>query len=241
MLRSWFHRLIGWLLASRDRSYAEFGAFAAVLRGADPRVPEPLSLLSMSGPDVGAVIERIEQALGACDPAPGVDAMFASPDWRPHLIAATALLLDGRRRLDPAAMWRAIDAGSWVTPQLVATAYLIDPAFVERLRERIESGCGIAAPPGLSRAQRYRATGPASVEERSAKLLTSLLRMGARVPSLVPWLRGVSKQPRLAALQTIDRDQSGNIADNWLCNVMRQFQARGRALSPVKHAPRAHA
>ena len=126
-MRSWLHAFIGWIFASRDKTYAEFGPFAAVLKS--PGEPAPLVLLSMRGAEVGAVIRRIEQALAADDAVEGVDALFGSPDWRPHLVGAAALILDAGRRLDPSSIWKAIDAGSWVTPQLVTTAYLIDPSF----------------------------------------------------------------------------------------------------------------
>jgi len=226
MRRSWFHALVGWLLASRDRSFAEFGEFAVLLKSLEPRVPVPLVLLSMRGDEVSGVLDGVEQAASRADPTAAIEAMFASPNWRPHLIAAVALLSDKGRQLDPSGLWRAVDAGSWVTPQLIATAYLIDPGFPERLRERIEAGCPIVVPPKLSAAARHTASGPASVEERSAKLLASLLRIGARVPSLASYLQGASRRQRVAALLAADRDQSGNIADNWLNNLTRQYQSR---------------
>jgi hypothetical protein len=234
MPRSWFHSLIGWLFASRDNTYLEFGPFAAVLKS--PGEPAPLRLLSMRGAEVGAVIGRIEQALSADDAVRGVGALFASPDWRPHLIGAVALLLDAGRRLDSTAMWQAIDAGSWVTPQLVTTAYFIDPSFADRVRERIDAKCAVAVPANLSPAERHRATGPATPGQRSAKLLASLVRIGMLAPGLTGWLRTAASRPELAALQAADRDKSGNIAENWLKNIERQFRSRGRALVPSGRA-----
>lgn len=231
MPQSWLHSFIGWVFANRDRTHGEFGPFAAVLKA--PGEPAPLTLLSMRGADVGVVIDRIERALSGDDAVRGAGALFASPDWRPHLIGAVALILDGGRRLDSSAMWKAIDAGSWVTPQLVTTAYLIDPSFGDRLRERIEGKCAVAVPANLSAAERHRATGPATPEQRSAKLLASLVRIGMHAPALTGWLRTASSRPELAALQAADRDKSGNIAENWLSNVDHQFKSRGRALVPA--------
>jgi hypothetical protein len=231
MRRSWWHSLIGWVFANRDGTHAEFGPFAAVLKA--PGEPAALSLLSMRGTEVGAVIDRIERALSADDSVRGAAALFASPDWRPHLIGAVALIVDGGRRLDSTALWTAIDAGSWVTPQLVTTAYLVDPAFAERLRDRIGATCTVVVPANLSPAERHRATGPATPEQRSAKLLASLVRIGMHAPALTGWLRTAASRPELAALQAADRDKSGNIAENWLENADRQFRARGRALVPA--------
>jgi hypothetical protein len=36
-----------------------------------------------------------------------------------------------------APIWRAIDGASWVAPQLVACAFLVEPAFVARAEERL--------------------------------------------------------------------------------------------------------
>jgi hypothetical protein len=228
---SWLHAFIGWIFANRDSTYAEFGPFAAVLKS--PGEPAPLVLLSMRSVEVGAVIGRIAQALAADDAVQGVDALFASPDWRPHLIGAAALILDAGRRLDPSSMWKAVDAGSWVTPQLVTTAYLVDPSFADRVRERIDAKCAVAVPSNLSPAERHRATGPATPEQRSAKLLASLVRIGMLAPSLTGWLRTAASRPELAALQAADRDKSGNIAENWLKNVESQFRSGGRPLEPA--------
>jgi hypothetical protein len=230
MVGSWLHSLIGWIFSSRDMTYAEFGPFAGILKSAGE--PAPLILLSMRSAEVGAVIDRIEQAMTSEDAVRGVDALFASPDWRPHLLGAVALLLDTGRRFDPSAMWKAIDAGSWVTPQLVTTAYLIDPSFADRLRERIAAKCAVVIAPNLSAVERHRATGPATPQQRSAKLLASLVRIGMLAPALAGWLRAASSRPEFAALQAADRDKAGNIAENWLKNVETQFRVRGRALVP---------
>ena len=51
MAKSWLHTLIGWLFASRDNTYVEYGPFAAVLKS--PGEPAPLTLLSMRGAEAG--------------------------------------------------------------------------------------------------------------------------------------------------------------------------------------------
>ena len=64
------------------------------------------------------------------------------------------------------------------------TAYFVDPAFPDRLRERVSQGCVVAVPAGLTPVERHSFTGPSSSVQRSAKLLASLLTIGAHVPSL---------------------------------------------------------
>jgi hypothetical protein len=195
--------------------------------------PAPLLLLSMRSGETRPVIDRIEHALSCQGAARSADALLASPDWRHHLVAAVALILDAGARFDPAPLWAAMDAGSWVTPQLVATAYLVDPSFPDRLQSRIKAGCPVEVPSNLSPLERHRATGPASPEQRSAKLSASLLRIGLLVPSIAAGLKPVMNTPKLAALQVADRDNSGNIAENWLKNVESQLRSAGRVLAPA--------
>jgi hypothetical protein len=232
VIRSGLHSLLGWLLSGRARARSAFGPFAPVLLEASGE-PAPLLLLSMRSGEASAAIDRIERALASEGSAGSVDAMLASPDWRPHLVAAVALILDTGQRLDPAPLWAAIDGGSWVTPQLVATAYLIDPSFPDRLRTRIKAGCPVEVPANLSPQERHRATGPASPEQRSAKMSVSLMSIGLLAPSLAGWLKSAANGPQLAALRAADRDHSGNIAENWLKNVESQFRSAGRTLAPA--------
>ena len=228
---SWLHSLVGWALSGRGRPYSQFGSFAAVLGAAG--APAPLLLLSMRSAEANTVIDRIERALSAADSPRHVDAMLAGADWRPHLVAAVALILDAGRRLDPSPLWAAVDAGSWVTPQLVATAYLIDPSFPDRLRTRIDRKCAVVIPPLPSAVERHRATGPATPEQRAAKLLAALVRIGMLTPGLAEWLRAAAGRSDLMVLQAADRDSSGNIAENWLKNVQSRLRARGHALAPA--------
>jgi hypothetical protein len=60
-----------------------------------------------------------------------------------------------------------------------------------------------------------------------------MIRIGMLAPGLTGWLRTAASRPELAALQAADRDKSGNIAENWLKNLERQFSSRGRTLAPA--------
>jgi hypothetical protein len=100
----------------------EFGPFAIAFDRGELKVPGYLELLGLNDNDSQVVIDRIERASATGDPRPWVDALLNDANWRPHLVAAIAFLLDDRDTLDRHLLWKAIDSGSWVTPQLVVTA-----------------------------------------------------------------------------------------------------------------------
>ena len=71
-----------------------------------------LSLLHLQNDNVPSVIDRIEQAMRDEDAPRWIAAQLGYPNWRTHLVAAIAYLLDRTFQLDCALLWRAIDAGS---------------------------------------------------------------------------------------------------------------------------------
>src|SRR5262245_4095528 len=190
-----------------------------------------LELLWLRSGTAQGVIDRIELAL-VRDGARFVDRLFDDPNWRPHLVGAIALILDDGAHLDAKCLWRAIDAGSWVIPQLVVTALMVDPAFPARLIERVENRCSISVPSGLSAPERHSATGPGSSIQRSAKLLASLLSVGAALPSLSSWIAGIREQPPVVQLLDEDVDNAPLIAEAWRRQLVEHFSLRGRALKP---------
>ena len=213
-------------------SLEQFGPFADAFGQRELDVPGYLELLHLANPGVQVVIDRIERA-ALLDEAPGfVDALFDDPNWRPHLVGAIALVAADGRLGEASALWRAVDAGSWVTPQLVVTALFVDPRFSERLVERMESSCPISPPAGLSPIEQHSATGPANTVQRSAKLLASLLSVGKAVPKLSVWLGDVRAQPAVVEMLQHDVDDASNIADAWRKQLVAQFARRGRVLVP---------
>jgi hypothetical protein len=211
---------------------SQFGPFADAFDNRDLKVPGYLELLHCNGPGVKVVLARIQAALSTDGPQAWVDALFSDPNWRPHLVGAATLLLDEKRVLDCAALWEAIDRGSWVTPQLVATGYFVDPAFQDQVKRRLENGCIVSVPSGLSPLQRHSATGPGNTVQRSAKLLSSLFSIGKRLQSLAPLLERLSTDPGASMLLEQDRDRSGEIAASWCDRVVAVFSERGFTLSP---------
>jgi len=206
---------------------AEFGPFAEVFARGELAVPGHLELLGLHQPGAQVVIDRIQRALSLGPSQPWIDALFGDANWRPHLVGAIALILDNRRTLTPASLWHAIDAGSWVLPQLVVSAYLIDPDFPARCRDRIRAGAPVTPPSGLSPADRHSATGQGSTCDRSAKLLASLVTVGRRLPSLSTWIDSECSRSDLVALLTQDVDNAPGICNGWLGKLVEQFEIRG--------------
>src|SRR6185295_3788574 len=121
---------------------------------------------------------------------------------------------------------------SWVTPQLIVGAYLVDPGFPDQCRMRFGNAGPVSPPVGLSPVERHSATGPGGLRQRSAKLLASLATIGAHLPSLLPWLEQAGAAPEIANIIAEDIDESGRIAEDWLSAVKSQFSLRGRELKP---------
>ena len=63
--------------------------------------------------------------------------LFQARNWRFHLVACGVMLagLNSAELLDQ--LWIVLQRGSWVAPQIAATAFLLDAAFTERALEAI--------------------------------------------------------------------------------------------------------
>lgn len=211
---------------------SKYGPFASVFEKGELTVPGYLELLNLNGPGAGIVIDRVQLALATQEPRRWIEALFDGPNWRGHLVGAVAILLDGGARLDTVALWRTLDCGSWVSPQLVVTAYFADPSFQEHLMERISPRCQVTVPSALSPVERRSATGPGGTVHRSAKLLVSLLSMGKRLPALSSFLQQASADPDLAALLEKDAENAADITESWCAQVIAHFAARHHVLIP---------
>ena|ERR1019366_374612 len=211
---------------------SKFGPFASVFEKGQLAVPGHLALLNLHGSDTDVVIDRIQLAMQSEELTRWAAALFDDPNWRAHLVGAIAVLLDGGARLTTDPLWRAIDAGSWVTPQLVVTAYFADPKFPEHLISRLNHRCEITVPSSLSPVERHSATGPGGAVHRSAKLLASLLCIGKRLPALSSSLERTSAEPDLAELLGKDIDNSSTITDRWYTHLTTYFASRQRVLTP---------
>lgn len=211
---------------------SKYGPFTSVFQKGQLTVPGHLELLSLQGAGADVVIDRIQVAMRSEELARWVDVLFDDPNWRAHLVGAIAVLLDGGTKLTTESLWRAIDAGSWVTPQLVVTAYFADPHFSEHLVERINKRCEVTVPSGLSAVERHSATGPGGAVHRSAKLLASLLCMGKRLPALSSFLQEISAEPEIGELLGKDIDNASAITERWYTQLTAHFASRHHGFMP---------
>src|SRR6267142_3631072 len=214
-------------------SFPQFGPFAAAFGSSGLDVPGYLTLLNLGQDDALIVIDRIAEALRGSDSQKWVTALFADPNWRPHLVGAIAILLDQRTTLDVAPLWSPIDAGCWVTPQLIATAYFSDPAFASRALDRMTNGCPVTVP-GLDPLMRHVATGPAGTNGRGGKMAASILAVSSNFASLAIHEGAWRADPKLRPFLDEDRawDGSEGITKRWMASVAGYLLKRGITLSP---------
>ncbi len=108
-----------------------YGPLEAVLPGYG-------KLLRPNWDEIPAILDGIERVVREEDLTPWLP-LLIDGGWRPHLIGCVVLLFDENGKYDRQWLWDAIDRSSWVSPQLVATAYLTDERFLARARERLGS------------------------------------------------------------------------------------------------------
>lgn len=201
----------------------QFGSFASVFAAAELPVPGHLTLLNPEA-DAQIMLARLERARAQPDARFGLRAMFRDTNWRPHLVACVTLLLEPSGSVEPSlldALWETLNAGSWVSPQLVVVASLLDPAFADRSGARLRAGCPISTP-RLTAAQRHHAMGPGIDVLRSGKEAGALIAMRQQLDP--PLLQPATNDPRLdELLQTAD--DGGALAVAWRRAIETQIVA----------------
>lgn len=199
---------------------ALYGPFAPVFEQGELEVPGYLELLHLRGPGTQIVIDRIAAALQHGDSSRWVTALLQDRNWRPHLVAAIALLL--APSLGHEILWHAIDEGSWVTPQLVATAVFLDVTFGEQVQRRVAALCPVKVRVGTR----------AGETVHSPKMLASIIAASVELPDLAPWRAEVLQDGRVQELLAEDasRDGSDRIVTSWLAAVRAAFLVRGHTL-----------
>ena len=108
------------------------------LRGYDPSF-----LLWCDHPHGKVSIDEVSRALvQSTNPEGDILALLSEANWRGHLVAGVALVVS-EHKTEPKlveALWGALDAGSWVSPQLAVCLASIDQDFSLHARARIEGG-----------------------------------------------------------------------------------------------------
>lgn len=181
-----------------------------------------LALLQLSGDDAPQAVEVVRRCcLSVDDPYPDIRLLLADQIWRPHLVAAIALIVSGHDSESERLAWHCLDTGSWVTPQLGVALSLVDPNFDAQSQSRLNAGCPLDASvlASMSDVDRHSASGPAGKTERSAKTASALIRLLQMKSPVPPWLEQTCSSEVLRTLVREDIDQSGSIAEKWLHQI----------------------
>jgi hypothetical protein len=145
---------------------------------------DPIFLLWCDEPHGKTGVEEVSKALAeSADPEGDICALLSEANWRCHLVASVALVISEYRTKPKVveALWGALDAGSWVSPQIGVCLASIDPDFSLQAKVRIESGCPVVVRPSATSegvaATRQVEQAPAGLIGRSANAIATLLKL----------------------------------------------------------------
>ena len=143
--------------------------------------------------------------------------MLRDINWRPHMVAAVSTFYRPYASTI-VQMWAALDAGSWVTPQLAAVLSIRDSEFTKHAIERLSQRCPLSGDPEYhveSAVARHSAQGPAGSEGRSAKSAASLYAIVQADSPDTPAAVRLASNLDLRKLVGSDADRGGLIATSW--------------------------
>lgn len=96
-----------------------------------------LHLMSFASAETARAVERC--AWAATDFDGEVVSAITQENWRPTMVGCAAALLATHRLFSRDriidATWSTLLRGSWASPQLAVTAFLLDPSFTKRAQE----------------------------------------------------------------------------------------------------------
>jgi hypothetical protein len=203
--------------------HPEFGIFEPVFESAHGY----LALLGLSSGDATEAVKFVRNCCGKVSkPSSDICRLLAESNWRPHLVAAVAMIVSGFDAEAASLLWRRLDCGSWVTPQIAAALFLVDPDFPAQARARLEARCPVDTTElrSMSPIERHSATGPAGTVHRSAKAAAALLQLAGMASPIPPWVQEIRAAKDMQALLAQDIDGSDKIAERWL-NRIREITA----------------
>lgn len=189
-----------------------------------------LSLLHLGG-EAESVVERLrESARSSSDLVSEVRDLLAK-GWRGALVACAAL--HGACSVEALELlWEALDQGSWVTPQIAITLWMLDSRFAERAQVRLLNGCPVqpeASRNDVSRPEVHVVHGPAGPGALSAKTRVSLMSVLAHDEAGREWLRcHIDRAEALRDVLVEDHwDGSGRIVSEWSATLADYLKVEG--------------
>jgi hypothetical protein len=101
-----------------------------------PTSPSPIAAEALLSPSETA-LAILRQHLAETSEAVDLPALLVSRNWREQVLGAAITLLRGSDDAVVDALWRGIDGISWVAPQLIAVAFLVDDKFAATAEPRL--------------------------------------------------------------------------------------------------------
>lgn len=139
----------------------------------------------------------------------GINLLLASENWRPHLVAALAVLKINKvnQSAHVPALWDRLQHQSWVSPQILVVLSMIDPEFT-RLAEDIRvQGYRVNYSSKYS-LKRNRRKGPIELTADHSKLLASVQYL----------LKGI-------IVDTDENEGGGSLAKNWKNSLLQLIES----------------
>jgi hypothetical protein len=101
-----------------------------------------LAFLSMRGEEIPQEVQKLKEIFSqfsADEIENDLILLLTAVNWRVHNIACVFIALGFHSEGVLRALWKRIREGSWVSPQLVATAAFVDPNFEKNAKELLAS------------------------------------------------------------------------------------------------------
>ena len=207
----------------------EHRLFTAIIDREGLEVAGHLILLSVDLKQTHIVLNRITERLKTEISQIQIDELCHSLNWRMHIVAAWILLLDDQKLYNSNGLWNAIDAGSWVTPQLIVTAYLRSSDFEEQASKRLSKSYPALTSHVFSEEQQRRNNRPKRIKSVLAKRFNSLQAvMGYEKAASI-----LGKEPLDEAIAN-DIDDCDDIVRVWQARVLQKLHERGIIYNPER-------
>lgn len=187
-VRKYWTRLLG------DVVYPSFHSLCPPDPNSKVNSYQPLLCMDASSIPAMTVVRDIVRSSQTAESE--VDAMLFSPDWQAHLVASVAIGLGAASGKTLAALWRAFDRGSFVSPQLAALASLVDDDFDAKARQRLTKGCPIPS-------------------NGDPKGLPALLALSLEGQGRSAWAGEFSTRFSVRLMLARDPDKGGRVATEW--------------------------
>lgn len=185
-----------------------------------------LALLHLTSNDAEAAVRLVRDCASSPSARLGMIELLQEVNWRPTLVAAVAALFIPANPDILKNLWKRIDSGSWVVPQIAVTLSIVDPDFMDRCKERLAENCplDLSELRSLSALERHSAAGPAGGVERSAKAARALSWLAGQCEPRPDWLLQLLETPEYQSLVAQDMDSSDIIAEQWHRRIMAILQ-----------------